>query len=789
MKRPLVWVGIAYVTGIAAAAAGIPLTGILATAAIICIILQTGSKHRETALRRILLLLPVFFVSGFVVFCRAASPIFPEFPDDETASVSVTGTVSSRTDKDSSVAFEILHARILPSDEKKTASREAAFGCVIYVRPEEAGQIRTGDRILAKGRLCLPDTASNPGQFDMRSYLKARGFSFVLFPDNLEKLSSSRSWRVLLQILRQKLAAVFLRLFGPVEGGAACAMILGETASLPQEVRQLYQDMGIIHILAISGLHISLAGAGLFRILLKVRLPRRWSCLLSMFIVLSYGVMTGMSPSTARAVIMFSVSMTALLIGRTYDMMSAAALAALILFTRYPLMITQAGMQFSFGAVCGLGLVFPAYRKLFKEDSPVLSLRSRDKKKLLAMIGPPVTVTLVTLPVTAWHYCAIPLLSLPLNLIVIPAMSILVPLCFLTGLAGLFWLPAGAAAGGGAYTLIRTSLLLCRAGQRLPHALHICGRPWPWMIVLYYFLLILPLILQRNPFLRLRIKKASAARRLLLVTSLAACLLIAVPWRSFSDWIAFLDVGQGDCIFLRCGGRTCLIDGGSTSEKEIGKYVIEPFLKYFGLDHVDYAFVSHADADHISGIEELIRDDMVDCLVRTRASDQDSAALDLSSLAIEHAAKVSCVSAGDKWSIGDWNFDCLYPPSDAKSEDRNSLSMVILVRRDRFRLLLTGDISADQEKVLAPDAIQGCTILKCAHHGSRFASSDEFLQICSPRISLISCAKHNSYGHPAPETIDRLTRAGSRIFCTMQSGALLLQTDGKKLRLRTFLDP
>lgn len=791
MKRPLVWVGIAYVTGIAAAAAGIPLTGILAAAAIICIILQTGSKHRETALRRILLLLPVFFVSVFVVFCRAASPIFPEFPDDETASVSVTGTVSSRTDKDSSVAFEILHARILPSDEKKTASREAAFGCVIYVRPEEAGQIRTGDRILAKGRLCLPDTASNPGQFDMRSYLKARGFSFVLFPDNLEKLSSSRSWRVLLQILRQKLAAVFLRLFGPVEGGAACAMILGETASLPQEVRQLYQDMGIIHILAISGLHISLAGAGLFRILLKVRLPRRWSCFLSMFIVLSYGVMTGMSPSTARAVIMFSVSMTALLIGRTYDMMSAAALAALILFTRYPLMITQAGMQFSFGAVCGLGLVFPAYRKLFEEDSTVRSLSSKKKKKLIAVIGPPVTVTLVTLPVTAWHYCAIPLLSLPLNLIVIPAMSILVPLCFLAVLAGLFWLPAGAAAGGAAFTLLRMSLLLCRAGQSLPHALHICGRPWPWMIFLYYFLLLLPLILHRIPFRLpgLCIKKASAACRLLLVTSLTACLLMAVPWRSFPDRIAFLDVGQGDCIFLRCGGKTCLIDGGSSSEKEVGKYVIEPFLKYYGLGHVDYAFVSHADTDHISGIEELIRDDMVDCLVRTRASDQDSAALDLSCLAREQAAKVSCISAGDKWSFGDWHFDCLYPAADTGTDDRNALSMVLLVRKDRFRLLLTGDISADQEKTLYPDAIRGCTILKCAHHGSRFASSDEFLQICKPRITLISCAKHNSYGHPAPETIDRLTQAGSQIFCTMQSGALLLQTDGKKLRLRTFLDP
>ena len=849
MKRPLVWVGIAYVTGEALAAAGIPLWGILFAAAVIFLIILTGRRQRE-AQPQLLCLLPVFVLSGFVVFSRAEAVNLVESAELPQM-VTLCGTVSSRMEKTASTALEMQQAEIRFTDTSQDFDRNSSFpeqktfGVILYADPELTSEVRTGDRILVTGQLNLPDQATNPGQFDMRSYLNARGFQYVCYPKQIEILSSSGSYRTLLLALRQKLAVVFLRLFGETEGGVACAMILGETACLPEEVRRLYQEMGIVHILAISGLHISMAGNGLFRILVKCRISHKGAALLSAFAVISYGVLTGFSPSTARAVIMFSVSMLALYLGRSYDMMTAASLAALILFTRHPLMLTQAGMQFSFGAICALGMLLPAYLELWKSASsaargmlgslwlfggliPSVSPNHKSLLRRILMAGAPsMVVTLATLPVTAWHYYSIPLLSLPLNLVVIPAMSVLVPLCFLTGIAGLLFLPAGALLGGGAYTLIRLSLLLCRLAGRLPMTSICCGRPAAATIMLYYTLLLLPIMLheilpillhvppqQRRmhpsqvsyplysllaelfrilhhfpPLSKIICSFRTTSPHLCALCAVFACLLISFPWQRAPDRIAFLDVGQGDCIVLRCDGRTCLVDGGSSSEKEVGKYVIEPFLKYYGLNHVDYAFVSHADEDHISGLRQLITDNLVQYLVLTKASRDDPAAQELATLAAEHGTSLSYIESGDSWSFGSWNYTCLYPDADAQSEDRNALSMILRAEKGQFRLLLTGDISSEQEKKLNAGDIMDCTVLKCAHHGSRFSSCEEFLHRAGPQITIISCAEHNSYGHPAPETVERLMNAGSRILYTMNSGAIMLQTDGKKLRLRVFNDP
>ena len=805
MKRPLVWVGIAYVTGEALAAAGLPFWGILSAAAVILLIILTGRRKRD-AYPHLSFLLPVFLLSGFVVFSRADRSQLVE-PENLPQTVTLTGIVTARADKASCTALEILHARI---DFPEGSSQDAdTFGVILYADPESASQIRAGDRVYVKGELAIPDQARNPGQFDMLSYLKSRGFQYVCFPKQIERISSSLSYRTLLLALRQKLADVFLRLFGEREGGIACAMILGETACLPEDIRRLYQEMGIVHILAISGLHIQVAGNGLFRILLKCRISQKNASLLSVFAVISYGVLTGLSPSTARAVIMFSVSMTALYIGRNYDMMSAAALAALILFTRHPLMLTQAGMQFSFGAICALGMLLPAYRTVWKEIRPDshgpqniltafagLHKKSRILQHILRLGMPSLIVTLATIPVTAWHYFSIPLLSLPLNLVVIPAMSVLVPLCFLSGITGLLSLPAGALFGGGAFTLLHLSLLLCRFADHLPLTAICCGRPPVAVILLYYCLLLLPIVLQklsRSPFSewirKPKHRRQTALFRMSFLCIPLACLLVSIPWQKAPDRIAFLDVGQGDCILLRCDGRTCLIDGGSSNEKEVGKYVIEPFLKYYGLDHVDYAFVSHADEDHISGLRQLLPDGFVRHLVLTKASRDDPAAKELADLACLHNTTLAYIEAGDTWSFGNWDFSCLYPEANESGEDRNALSMVLLLTKGSFRLLLTGDISSEQEQTLDPQKIRHCTVLKCAHHGSRFASSEEFLRAVSPKVTVISCAARNSYGHPAPETVERLTQAGSRICYTMQSGAILMHTDGKELRLRGFLTP
>ncbi|MCD8249945.1 MAG: MBL fold metallo-hydrolase, partial [Lachnospiraceae bacterium] len=260
--------------------------------------------------------------------------------------------------------------------------------------------------------------------------------------------------------------------------------------------------------------------------------------------------------------------------------------------------------------------------------------------------------------------------------------------------------------------------------------------------------------------------------------------------------ITMLDVGQGDGIFLRSpGGTTFLMDGGSSGVLSVGTYRILPYLKYEGVGRLDYLMISHMDSDHISGIEELLADSMTPGGIRIGTAvlpclaEKDEAYEEMEALLTEAGVEILYMKTGDVLASEGFSLTCLWPSPSAHSDDRNELSLVLLAEYKDFDMLLTGDIGEETERaLLEARLLSQAEVLKTAHHGSRYSTSEEFLEVVQPTVSLISCSSANTYGHPSEETLARLEAVGSTTFITKDCGAISVWTDGEKVSVRGYLE-
>ena len=675
-------------------------------------------------------------------------------------------------------------------------------------------------RIEKNFELKEPERPANPGQFDARLYYQTK--DIVLFCYAEEAVLVRGAVRPVPQLfyrLRENFSARLNALFAEKYRGVIGAMLLGDKSELADETKEIYQKSGMSHLLAISGLHVSIFGMTLYRLLRRTGLPFWLSGIPSMLLVLAYGVLTGMSTSTARAVLMFLLSVTADLLGKSYDMLTSLAFAALCLLAEQPLYARSASYLLSFGAVLGIGLIYPALLELF----PIR--RKRFQAVLLSL-----SVQLMTLPMVESLYCEVPLYSVPLNLVVIPLMTLLM----FSGIAALAlsFLSFGAA---------RLPALLCsvimelyeRLGSftlRLPGSVLHCGKPQKWQLILYYACLAAFLLWrfrvredrkkqiaraaalgeeeaeeeEKRPEPKLKVKRLCGAGGLALLN-----LLLLLRF-SAGFQFTMLDVGQGESLFLRTkAGTTVLVDGGSTSVSKVGTYRILPFLKTEGVGRLDYVIATHVDSDHISGIEELLLQSVrpgnlkIGTLLLSEASLQDEKGQELAALARTSGTQVETVHAGMSLRDGSARLDCLYPYAGETYPDTNAASVTLKITCGELSILLTGDLGQEgEEEILeaagmnangGTEAAAGqketalnCDILKAGHHGSSTSSSEEWLAAVSPALTLISCGKDNSYGHPHKETLKRLRAAGSQILVTTDHGALTVRSSGKGFRVEGF---
>ena len=776
--------------------------------------LQKG-RRRVSVADKLLLLAPVFLVLGYGVMCRASyvyernASVFEECMETGRE-LMVKGKVSHIRWTDGGVRLELADA-MAASYEGETEYRPVGR-LLVYADDigTENGEVKYGQDIFVYGSGSVFETASNPGGFDAKEYYFSQGITGAVHGKTIriQNFSYHRLNQALFQA-KTKLLSSYVTYLGKEGAGVISSMLLGERALLSEETEELYRHGGISHILAISGLHVSLIGNALYELLRKTILGRNGAIPVACVGVILYGTFVEAGTSTKRAVIMFVLLLLATALGRTYDTLSAMSVSVIVILCGSPGALYAASFQLSFAAAYGASVLAVLLRGKEKEYIG-------EKIKNMFVFG--LAVQAATFPFTVVHFFEYPTYGFFLNPLVVPLMTILLLCGLLSGVCGLFvpWLGYFFAGGAGGILWIYEAL--CRWAEKLPGSLLLIGKPEGWQVMLYYTLLAVCLYVWYG---RGRKERQSVILLGLLILPLCLLPVSRAPFEA-----AFLDVGQGDGIVLReQSGAVLLMDGGSTSVQKVGEKRLIPYLKSQGIRVIDCAFVSHTDSDHISGIKEILtampvysayRENVLgytgtpvikrlvlpewgvydmenaesadDKSVESRlAGEMDEAYVELLKLAKEKQVEVSYMGAGDRMTVGkELVLSCLAPEKGVIYDNKNAASMVLQASYGEFDLLLTGDMEKEGELrllergVLASDSVE---VLKVSHHGSYTASSEEFISVLQPRISVISCGKNNRYGHPHTETLETLYGANSRVYRTDESGCVTVKV-GKDGRMK-----
>lgn len=794
IKRPFLWGIGAFAGGILLAWKKVPLPFLLIPSILGWLLTYLLIYHFKKFLNRkdsFLWSLPFLMLLGFLAMKGQMKPPDMDTAFGNKASCILTGKIDMIVKRPKGYAYYLKDNRVNLSEDTDAYPVES-----IIVYSGDTKEYQVGNKISVSGTIYKFSENTNPGGFNERLYYKIQNIDYKVYSDSISIIDSRYSkFHNILNSIKERFISTYMQILPEKEAGILTAMVLGEKYMLEDEIKDLYQENGISHILAISGLHISMIGAAVYIFLRKIRLGLYASTVLSMAFIYCYGVLTNFSVSTNRAVVMYSVMLAANLLGKTFDLLSALSLSAFIILIQNPMQIFHAGFLLSFGAVLGISLIFPCLNRMYEA-----------KNSFINGIYVSVSAQIFTLPAVLYFFFQLPVYSVFVNIIVVPLTTLLILTSLAAGILGIISLPSGRFLAGGAKYILGFYEIVCRLGNSLPGSLITVGRPDMIRIIIYFILVFI--FIGLNGKSGKQTGKQTGKKRYLIILAVAVGILVfPKPGKGLA--VAFLDVGQGDAIFMETRkGTTFLIDGGSMDVGNVGIYRIRPYLLSRGVDRIDYAIVTHADKDHVSGLMELISDSKIkvsnlilpkidrsgerkmnrivndnekenayygntygNAYVKdyenTEMKDSDNYGV-LEALAETYKVNTMYIKAGDYIKEGMLDITCLHPFEGYKYSSENAYSTVLSVSYGDFDMLLTGDLEADGEKIIVSKLTEkttslqsaklktvkspseewfslpdGYEVLKVAHHGSRNSTSEEFLSFIRPKIAVISCSLDN----------------------------------------------
>ena len=626
-----------------------------------------------------------------------------------------------------------------------------ASSVALSPRPlEGAGRLRVS------GRLGDLPTAQNFGGFDYRAWLELRGVRSVLYAMKVKSSvpsSGFRNWfvRGLHAGLTERQGALMTALELGDRDEVKNLSITGADGGLT--VQTAFTRAGLAHLMALSGQHVAiLVGIALF-LLSSLGL---WRYPLLIVLLGLYLVLVGIQPSIVRAVLQGGAVLLALWVGRgRLELLGTLALAGLLSLTVYPLWIFDVGFQLSYLAVLGIAFA-PALSSRFPEWK-----RFPQKYKWLERaIKEGLVITLVasvaTLPLVAHNFGQVPWVALPANLVCGPFMVLLVPLGLLAGFLG----PAA----------VLVNWLIGFLADVLLGLVGFFAQPdpIPWGRIsaagfALYAVWAAALIL----WLLRRIR----APQFLGLTLAAIVMSTVVARVNPPREIVFLNIGQGDSTLVRLGEFTALFDGGGTprGDFDVGAKTVVPALHALGVYHLDLMVATHADSDHIEGLSSVLKLMPVGKLWIGQRKTGDPVLDAVLEAAKQRGVPVQEVRRGDTFTANGAKFEVLWPLEPFNPSEDNPNSVVTRISSGAFKTIISGDAPSDIEDKLG---IGPLTVLKTAHHGSRFSTSANLLKQMHPRYAVISVGRGNSYGHPNPDVLERLRAQGVKVLRTDEVGAV-----------------
>lgn len=704
-----------------------------------------------------------FLVLGFVLFSCNYIESEAELVNLETTE-RIEGNAISYTMKEDKIYF-ILEDAQCEIDGKCISIGRVRASCSSELVETPTEYI--GKRLVVNGKLSRPERAANPACFDYRIYLKSKSIYYLFRGYNIEKSYLVNSLRMRYIRHMVGLRDGFLNIFEDEETrGFVKGVIFGDKSELDDESREIFNINGTAHILAVSGLHVGFLYS-LIRFL-SGRKRNKKTVVLTICILLLYGEMTMWSASTVRATLVVSMSMLSRHVKRPFDLLTSVSTAAMLILVNNPYQLFNTGFQLSFMALISIAFLCKPLSIMLGERLAVM---------LAVQIG--------ILPISAFLFNRLNLLSMFFNIPIIALSSIIVPFYLLMLLVFIITgkVPSVTiiVAEGLERMMLWINKLFAGDGGFSSRVIS----TFPALIMVFYLII---LFISSEWF---RVKFFRKEWRELVKSStcivmLSILLFVCTFNRLIDDNIVFVSVGQGSCIHLRTpGGRNILIDGGGNEEYNVGEKILQPYLLKNGITHIDLAMATHLDKDHYKGLEELIALRMIDQMITNR---DGYAAGDV--IYEEPGFRITVLAPTSRKHTSDTRNNSSYESTTEENEN----SLVFRIDYDNYSLIATGDIgkSTEQEiieywarnshSINLPEGYKSAVdadILAVPHHGSKNSSSDEFIDAVSPHIAVIQVGKNNIYGHPAPETLDRYGSHGIDIYRNDIQGAVGVDTDMK----------
>ncbi|GAB4301195.1 MAG: DNA internalization-related competence protein ComEC/Rec2 [Ignavibacteriaceae bacterium] len=729
----------------------------------------------------------LLFVILANIYTAVSSHDTPEIPDElhREKEVTVYGSISDiDLIKEFEVKFEILTDSIIVKNKKYNSEGIILYGRIrdsVNVLKDFYNNIYPGYKLSFKGTLSRGREQRNPGEFDYNKYLLAEGISGLITTystENIGILSQKKLFFAsVIFSVRKFLDGQLKNLHNGETSSLLRGLILADRSGIDNETKTSFINSGVIHVLAVSGLHVGYVV--MIFIILFGRFNLYIKTLLTITGLLIFLLITGMPASVTRAVIMAIVIFIAFLTNRSTNIFNSLSIAALIILIINPSDIFKAGFQLSFSAVASIGAVYPKLEKMISSKI----LQNKILRYLSLFLAVSFSAQIGTLPFTLYYFGKLSLIALVMNLIVIPAIGLVVGLAFVT-IAFSFISHFIASCYAAVNDLVVFLLMqIIRFSGALPFSfLNINSYSLIDSVIFYTVFAVLIYLIGRFTSLY--------GKLILILLSVAIIIVYSslddselLPENKLS--VMAVDVGQGDAILIKYpDGKTALVDAGdATAYYDSGELTILPLLNYLEIDKIDIAYISHMHRDHYGGFVSLIHHNRIKEIVKPRVDSNSVSDLKFEQYLRQKAIPFSYYS---KSLLSECNTRIYYLNNEFILSNKyfgsNNSGGVIKITYGSTNVLLTGDIEKKAERYYSDlyGNFLDSDLLKVAHHGSNTSSTEEFLSFVTPGFAVISAGFKNKFDHPSAEVIERFEKYETKVFRTDKSGAVLFISDGNK---------
>jgi len=629
-----------------------------------------------------------------------------------------------------------------------------------------------GDKVEIVGLLKLPQSASNPGSFDYRKYLARKEIYSILYVNSLEKIkkiSSANKYSLFYwtNLSRKKFLEIITKNLPQEEGEILAGIVLGEKSQLTPEIKRIFVDAGVMHILVVSGLNVGFVVAIFFWLFRWVfYLPRRTAMFLLFPVIIFYLFLTGAEAPVVRASIMAICVLLALLLKRETSIYQALLLALLIILLINPQSLFDVSVQLSFAATLGIIYLSTKFlRPFLAGPKPVVYALGTFFTSLAAQLS--------VNPLMAYYFHKVSIIAILANLLVVPLAGIILASGFLLIFSSLF--------GGIILFLVKQINLVFLTGlikmvdffASLPKAMTNVPQP-SWLFFFWYYFTLITVF---------KTKKSSFWRNFFLGGQIF-CLVIFLSQHYLTNnqlQITFLSVGQGDAIFLELPDRTNLLIDAGGSNYEPGERIIAPFFWSKGTWQIDRVILTHPDYFHYSGMKTVLEKFKVKEFITNPEYSTEGNYLEICEIIKKKKIKFSEIWAGETINFGDAEIKFFNPKILTENKDDNLLAFQLKYQRSRyggdknFNIFFPGDLTPEGQKKLSAEDIKSDVLVIPSH--ALKPVDEEFLKKVNPKYGIISTQQ------PAGGILP----ARLRIYSTHKDGAITLLTDGEKIKIQGYL--